>query len=128
MSGLVEVVCSTCGRRRSVPSEMRRRMAKRWRCMECRSKRKVLPKWQTDPSIAKVHDFHEYIRKNSFSCLVVLDPLERGGFKPGTEISRLEMASMIVNRAFTERTIVSDLQGRLYTYENGRMFKAGEKR
>lgn len=48
---------------------------------------------------------------------VVHDPLEIGGFEPGTNFPKEQWEKMISMLTFTEGTILKDSYGRLYKFE-----------
>lgn len=132
---LVDVVCVRCGRVRSIPQSVVKRAAKRWRCLECRSKghkRKPILAEHKETVVpvapVKKYDFRDAVKKLAFPCQIIHDPDQIGGFRAGMKLSQIECETMIYNNAFTENTVVSDEGGKQFRYSERRMIPLGEKR
>jgi hypothetical protein len=58
------------------------------------------------------------IERKVTGLTVVLDPLEPGGFAPGTVFDKTGWHEMYARFAFTPGTILRDVAGRLYKFED----------
>jgi hypothetical protein len=58
------------------------------------------------------------IERKVTGLTVVLDPLEPGGFAPGTVFDRTGWREMYAHFSFTPGTLLKDVQGRLYKFES----------
>jgi hypothetical protein len=110
----VIVVCG-CG-----ASFEAKRKSKYGRCPACalRAKRIRQDRWRTrqcEVAVSLEVAFERGVKR----LVVVLDPLERGGFREGTEFHQEEWEQMVRHLSFTPGTLLMDGQRRLYEFRLG---------
>lgn len=82
--------------------------ARQLRCERYREKQKVVA-----VSVEKA------LERGVRMLTVVNDPLDIGGFQPGTVFDKEDWKNMIIHLTFTPETILKDGSGRLYVFRLG---------
>jgi DNA-directed RNA polymerase subunit RPC12/RpoP len=110
----VRLICG-CGKQFEA-----QRVSRYQRCPDCAARAKKLrqERWR-EKQTRQAAPIEVAIQRKVRTLIVVNDPLERGGFREGTEFIQEEWEQMVRHLTFTPGTLLMDGQKRLYEFRLG---------
>ncbi len=108
--------CSLCGNQYEA-----QRLLKKGFCPACKKEATRLNNktWREQIRKNPPQPLENAVKHGAISLTVIYDPLDVGGFAPGTRFDKVTLLAMIRLMNFTRGTILQDHRGRMYEANYG---------